>query len=59
MFEFLGKKIGSEGEEIDVFVFVFDVNKIEYSLVGECINLKDGGEGILIFNINIYNGMDN
>lgn len=59
MFEFLGKKIGSEGEEIDVFVFVFDVNKIEYSLVGECINLKDGREGILIFNINIYNGMDN
>lgn len=59
MFEFLGKKIGSEGEEIDVFVFVFDVNKIEYSLVGECINLKDGREGILFFNINIYNGMDN
>lgn len=59
MFELLGKKIGSEGEETDAPAPALDVNKTEYSLVGERINLKDGREGTSTSNINTHNGMDN
>lgn len=59
MFEILGKKIGSKGEETDAPAPALDVNKTEYSLVGERIHLKDGGEGTSTFNIITHNGTDN
>lgn len=59
VFELLGKKIGSKGEETDAPAPALDVNKTEFSLVGELVHLKEGGEGTSTSNIITHNGTDN